>query len=30
VRNQTPFIPDYRSVNPIVLKKALTMSSYSQ
>lgn len=29
-RNQTPYIPDYRSVNPIVLDKALTMSSYSQ
>ncbi len=30
LRNQTPYIPEYRSVNPILLKKALTMSSYSQ
>jgi transposase len=30
LRNQTPFISGYRSVNPILLKKALTMSSYSQ
>ena len=27
--NQTPYIPNYRSVNPIVFQKALTMSSYS-
>ena len=30
LRNQTPYIPNYRSVNPIVLNKALTMSSYSK
>jgi transposase len=30
LRNQTPFIPHYRSINPIVFRKALTMSSYSQ
>ena len=30
LRNQTPYIPDYRSVNPVIFKKALTMSSYSR
>lgn len=30
LRNQTPYIPNYRSVNPIILNKALTTSSYSQ
>lgn len=30
LRNQTPFIPDYRPVSPMVMRKALTMSSYSQ
>jgi len=29
IRSQTPYIPGYRSVNPIFLKKALTVSSYS-
>jgi transposase len=29
LRNQTPYIPEYRSINPLVFKKALTMSSYS-
>ena len=26
IRSQTPFIPNYRSVNPGLLKKPLTMS----
>jgi len=30
IRSQTPYIPGYRSVNPIFLKKALTVSSYSE
>ena len=30
LRNQTPYIPEYRSINPMVFKKALTMSSYSE
>lgn len=30
IHHQTPYIPGYRSVNPILLKKALTMSSYSE
>lgn len=29
IRNRTPYIPGYRSVNPILMKKTLTMSSYS-
>jgi transposase len=29
MRTQTPYIPGYRSVNPMIYKKALTMSSYS-
>lgn len=30
MRNQTPYIPGYRSVSPVLMKKALTMSSYSE
>jgi transposase len=28
LRNQTPFIPNYRSIHPSILRKALTLSSY--
>ena len=30
LRNQTPFIPEYHSINPILVKNTLTRSSYSE